>query len=367
MLRPTILEINLKNIVFNIRQFKKIVNKAILMGAVKADAYGLGAIQVSKVAIENGVKWLCVATIEEGIEIRDAGISVPILVLGGILPEQAQICSNYNLDITVSSMYFFRKLQRYLLNGFLDVHLNIDTGMHRVGILPNQIKDFFSYLKKNSKINLVGIFTHFPTADSLTRNFSLKQIRVFKDLVGIIKTIYRKPLLLHAANSSATINYPQSHFDMVRIGLGMYGYFDAAFLKSKIKLKPSVSWKTKIVSIREIGQGNRIGYGRTYLTKRRTKIATLPVGYADGFNRLLSNLGQVIVHGERVNILGRICMDQSMIDVVDIPKVKEGDEVVLIGKQGSSEINIYEICRWINSIPNEVLVKISKRVHRVYI
>lgn len=366
MLRPTILEVNLKNIAYNINQFKKIIKKSIFMGVVKANAYGHGVIEISKIAIENGVKWLCVATIEEGIEIREAGIRVPILILGGILPEQVSVCAKYNLDITISSMNFFRRLKKHLNNNLINVHLNIDTGMHRIGITLSEIIKFISLFKKMKSIKLVGIWTHFPTADSIEQDFSLKQIRLFSNLASRIKETYGKVILIHAANSSAVINLPQSHFDMVRIGLGMYGYYDAEFLKTKINLKPAVTWKSKIISIREIDKGIGIGYGKTYITKRKTKIATLPVGYADGFNRLLSNVGQVIVNRERANIIGRICMDQSTIDVTDVPNVKEGDDVVLIGKQGSSNINIYEICQWIHSIPNEVLVNISKRVHRVY-
>jgi alanine racemase len=369
IIRPTVLEVNLKNIENNILQFKKKLKGLNFMAVVKANAYGLGSIEVSNLAIRCGAKYLCVATIEEGIEIRNKGIDIPILVLGGILPGQYNICSKYNLDFTISNMLFFRQLCSSIdNNSVIKLHLNIDTGMNRIGISPDEIYQFIYLYKKHiNNIKLNGIWTHFPSADSSERSFSLKQIEIFKKVVNILKKEVNEKIIVHAANSAATISIPESYFDMVRIGLGLYGYYDNIGFKNIIDLQPAVTWKTGIVCIRQVAKGESIGYGRTYITVKNSKIGTIPVGYADGYNRLLSNRGFVLVNGKRANVVGRVCMDQTMIDLSDINDVHEGEDVILLGAQGNDTISMYKLCELIDTIPNEVLVNISKRVPRVYI
>lgn len=369
IIRPTILEIDLIKIGENIVQFKKLLGSLDFMAVVKANAYGLGSIEISNLAISYGAKYLCVATIEEGIEIRKAGIlDIPILVLGGISPKQFSICSKFRLNLTISSISFFKQLCSLIEDdSSIDLHLNVDTGMHRLGISPDEVSFFISlynHYKKNLKLN--GIWTHFANADSVDTSFSLEQIKKFRNVVDIIKKYIRESFIVHSANSAAIINLHESYFDMVRLGLGMYGYYDNIGFSDRICLHSAITWKTKIVSIKKINKGESIGYGRTFTTIKDSTIGTIPVGYADGYARLLSNKGFVMVNGRKANIVGRVCMDQTMIDLTGIPNVDEKTEVILLGGKGENSVSIYTLCELLGSIPNEILVKIAHRVYRVY-
>lgn len=369
IIRPTVLEIDLKKIEENVIQFKKILKRLDFMAVVKANAYGLGAIEISRLAIRGGAKYLGVATIEEGIEIRKGGINdIPILILGGILPQQFSICSRYRLNLTISSLSFFEKLCSLIdYDSSIDLHLKVDTGMHRIGISPEEIHSFLSLFNRHRKnLKLNGIWTHFPSADSLDRSFSLGQIKRFKEVVDIVKDNIDNQIIIHTANSAATINLPESYFDMVRIGLGLYGYYDNLDFRNIIPLQPAVTWKTRVVCIKQIRKGESIGYGRTFITKRDSVIGTIPVGYADGYDRLLSNKGFVMVNGRRADIVGRVCMDQTMIDLTEIPDVGEETEVILLGGCVDNSVSMYSLCELLGTIPNEILVKISQRVPRVY-
>lgn len=366
--RPTIIEIDLRNIGYNVKQFKSIISNAELMAVVKADGYGHGGTQVAIEAIKNGATWLGVATAEEGIQLRESGIQAPILVLGGISPEEIIDCHYNNIDVSVYSKNFVKQIDKYagIFKEPLNVHLKVDTGMHRLGVLPTDLPSFLKEVKNKKYIKVRGIFTHFPSAIG-DKKFSKKQIEDFIKSIDLAEEILGEISYKHAANSAAVINLPESHFNLVRVGLGLYGYHDEIQLYRTLDIKPALRWKTKITSLREVPTDSCIGYGRTYNVKKNSKIATIPVGYADGYKRSLSNKGMALVKGQRVNIAGRICMDQTMIDVTDVPNVTEGDEVVLIGRQGNEEISIYEICQWANTIPNDILVSIGERVDRVYI
>lgn len=366
-MRPTITEIDLDSIGYNVRQFKGIISDAELMAVIKADGYGHGAIEVAWEAIKNGATWLGVATAKEGIQLREAGLKIPVLVLGGITPEEIIDCNYNDIDVAVYSNNFLKQLDRYsgIFRRPLNIHLKIDTGMHRIGIQPKDLRFFAKELKDRKHMNTRGIFTHFPNAAG-DKEFSNQQIKEFMDCVNLAEEILGKVPYKHTANSAAAINLIESHFNLVRIGLGLYGYHDEVWLKEKLELRPALTWKTKITSIRKVKKGNRVGYGRTYMVDRDSKIATIPVGYADGYKRILSNNGFVLVKGRRVRIAGRVCMDQTMVDVTDVPGVCEGDEVILIGKQGNEEISMYEMCQWADTIPNDILVSIKDRVDRVY-
>ncbi|MEW6622490.1 MAG: alanine racemase [Bacillota bacterium] len=361
-------EIDLDKIAHNVQEIKKFVKNAELMAVVKANAYGHGAIEISAQALEHGASWLGVATVEEGIELRRAGLTAPILVLGGILPEQFDLCLNYNLDITVSSNNFVKQIKQVDFNNKkkLHVHLKIDTGMGRLGVLPWEVTEFATAVKNLDKVCVRGIWTHFPEAASLDASYSLRQIAVFEQSIRQIEDILSCIPFKHAANSAAIINLPQAHFNLVRAGLGLYGYYDEPHLAQHICLKPALTWRTKITSFREVPPGSSIGYGRTFITKRPTRIANIPVGYADGYNRLLSNKGQVLVKGKRVDIVGRVCMDQTMIDITDLDDIQEGEEVVLLGRQGDNAITMEEMAAWACTIPNDILVSIGCRVFRTY-
>ncbi|NLC37704.1 MAG: alanine racemase, partial [Clostridia bacterium] len=248
----------------------------------------------------------------------------------------------------------------------LFVHLKIDTGMHRLGILPKDLEVLLAELKRLPQVSVRGIWTHFAESASRDKSFSLKQLAIFQQCVEIVENSLGQIPLKHAANSGAVINLPQSHYNLIRPGLGIYGYYDERHLAELVYLKPALTWKTRIISVREIPPGETVSYGRTYEATGPMKIATLPVGYADGYKRLLSNQGQVLIRGERANIIGRICMDQTMVDVTFIEGIKEGEEVVLLGTQGGKDLSIYEMCKWAQTIPYEILVSISGRVQRIY-
>lgn len=368
--RPTVLEIDLDCIAHNVRELKRLAPQAQLMATVKANAYGHGAVQVSRVALANGATWLGVATVEEGMELRRAGLKVPILVFSGLLPHQISACIQYDLDCALAGKNFISQIKPVLMGlpagKRLFVHLKIDTGMHRLGILPKDLEVLLAELKRLPQVSVRGIWTHFAESASRDKSFSLKQLAIFQQCVEIVENSLGQIPLKHAANSGAVINLPQSHYNLIRPGLGIYGYYDERHLAELVYLKPALTWKTRIISVREIPPGETVSYGRTYEATGHMKIATLPVGYADGYKRLLSNQGQVLIRGERANIIGRICMDQTMVDVTFIEGIKEGEEVVLLGTQGGKDLSIYEMCKWAQTIPYEILVSISGRVQRIY-
>lgn len=368
MSRATILEINLDNIAYNLRQFKKVLPNSELMAVVKADAYGHGAIRVAEVALEEGATWLGVATVSEGIELRKAGFKVPILVLGGLLAEEMLVCSQNQIDVAVYSKDFSKQVEQYsrLFEEPLNIHITVDTGMHRLGILPEDLTEFLMDIKQRKCLKVRGIFSHFPDAAG-DYDFSNKQIDSFKECVKIAEDVLGKIEYKHMANSAAIFKLPNSHFDLVRLGLGLYGYHDDLSFFNDLDLKPAMVLKSRITSIRQVKANERVGYGRTYLLERDGKIATIPIGYADGYKRSLSNKAFALVNGFKVRLAGRVCMDQTMIDVTDIPDISEGDEVIILGKQGNNEISMYDICKWADTIPNDILTSFKERINKTYL
>ena len=367
MNRPTIMEIDLSSIRYNVRQFKNIAPNSELMAVIKANGYGHGAIEVAQEAIKEGATCFGVATVNEGIELRKKSFSEPILVLGGILAEEAIDCCNFGIDVSVSSMNFLKSLEKFKaeFKKPLSIHLKIDTGMHRIGILPHEIEQFISKYKKSKHLKLVGIFSHFPDAIG-DHDLCIRQINKFNDCINMVEKALGEIGYKHMANSAATICLPESHFNLVRVGIGIYGYHDDESLQDILKLKPAMSLKTRITSVRRVSKGEKVGYGGTYTAKGESLIATIPIGYADGFRRSLSNKGYVLVKGQIAKIVGRVCMDQSMIDITNIVGANEGSEVTVIGAQGSREITIYDISKTAKTIPNDILTSISPRVNRVY-
>jgi alanine racemase len=368
--RPTVLEVDLENIARNTRTLKKIVGEAELMAVVKADAYGHGFEEVSRVCLENGATWLGVATIDEAIDLRNKGFHEPILVFSGIFPENMDICERNDIDITIQDSAFFKNfLQSGIkLNNSLNAHLKIDTGMHRLGVLPDELFEVLEESKDVHEVNIRGIWTHFPEAGNKDRSFTEYQLDLFDDCIKRSEQILQKEISFkHSANSAAILYHKRSHYNMVRPGLGLYGYYDEPHLSRKAALLPSIRMITKIVSIRDIVPGESISYGRTYVAKKKMRIATIPIGYADGYNRLHSNRGNVLLRGKKTKIVGRVCMDQAMIDISDFNNIQHGEEVVLLGRQGKKTISMYEMTEVLNSIPNDILVNFGKRIDKVYV
>ena len=375
-MRPTKIVISLKAIKNNIRQVRKKVGKKVkILACVKTDAYGHGIERISK-AIQEEVDYFGIASTDEGALLRKIGIKLPILILNCILPEEAETVVKYNLSQTICSMEVARALNNEASRKEkkVKVHIDIDTGMGRIGIRTPKAIDFIKKIGKLKNLHIEGISTHFPSADEPDKNFTNKQIKILGQILKELERNGIKIPLRHAANSAAVMGFPESHFNMVRPGLMIYGYYLSPYVKKNVKLEPAFSLKTKIVCLRKLPKGATISYGRTYTTKRPSLIATLPIGYGEGYSRALSNKGEVIVKGKKAPVAGRVCMDQMMVDATNIPDVKIGDEVVLIGKQtphqnkygAGQEITVEEIASKMGTIPYEVVCMIGRNVKREY-
>ncbi len=367
--RPTWAEIDLAAIEFNYKQVKKLVGNNIhIMVVVKANAYGHGTVEVSRVLEGLGVDYLGVATTDEAVRLRDNGVNSPILILGSVLPEEAEAAMSRNITLTLCSEELFDAVKKINKEKGTraQVHIKVDTGMGRIGVWHEEALDFVKKVSRDKSFILEGVYTHFSSAgrdDFFTRY----QIESFEKLLADIEKQWIKIPLKHAANSIATVDFKRSHMNLVRPGLVVYGMYPKYTFPKIITLKPAMSLKTKIVFIKDAPPGRSISYGRTYITQRHTKIATLPIGYADGYERGLSNKGEVLIHGQRAPVIGKVTMDQTLIDVTNIKGAKLGDEVVLIGKQGKEEIRAEKLARLAGTIAYETVCSISNRVPRVYL
>ncbi|MCX5686064.1 MAG: alanine racemase [Candidatus Omnitrophica bacterium] len=365
--RPTWAEVSLAAIEHNYKQVRKLVGKSInIMVVVKANAYGHGTVEVSAVLEKLGVSYLGVATTDEAVRLRDHGIKTPVLVLGSVLPEEVRVLIEKDITLTLCSDDLLEAIRSQTPNGHrAKVHIKIDTGMGRIGIWHEEALNFIKNLARDKKVYIEGIYTHFSSAgrDDFFTNY---QIEAFEKLLARLEEFDVRIPLRHAANSIATVDFKRSHMNLVRPGLIIYGMYPKYTFPKLIKLRPAMSLKTKIVYIKDTPPGRSISYGRTYVTQKHTKIATLPIGYADGYARNLSNKAEVIVRGRRAHVVGKVTMDQMMIDVGHIKNVKVGDEVVLIGRQGRNEIRLEKLARLAETIAYEFVCGISNRVPRVY-
>jgi len=364
--RPTWAEINLDNLSYNFGQIKKMVSpKTKIMVTVKADAYGHGLVPVSKRLIAQGVDFLGVASIDEGIKLRQAGIKLPILILGLILKKNIEPLFKYGLTATICEEELALVLNNKARSQGrpIKVHIKVDTGMGRIGVLHQDAEKLIKKIHRLKFINIEGVFTHLAFAD-LNKDFTLHQISLFEDLICRLDKSGINIPLIHAANSMGIIDYKSSHFNMVRPGLVIYGLYPRENLR--IKLKPVLSLKTKVIFVKRLPAGSGVSYARTYITKKATQIATLPIGYGDGYPRNLSNKAPVLIGGRRFKIAGRICMDQIMVDVGNF-RVKIGDEVVLIGSQGRNKITAEELADLSGTIPYEIVCGLGSRIPRIYI
>jgi len=368
-MRPTRAEVNLGAIKENIQQIRhRVGEKTKILACVKADAYGHGAVEVSQ-AIKEEVDYLGVALPEEGGVLRERGINLPILVLSNILPEETGEVVDYDLAQTLSSLEVAEALDKQAAkkNKQIKVHVKVDTGMGRIGIKPEETLGFAKKVKGLSNLHLEGLLTHFPSADEADTTFTYDQIEVFKRLLQKLEGESVFIPLKHTANSGAILSIQESYFNMVRPGLMVYGYYPSPEVSRELKLSPALSLKTKIVLIRDLPKGASVSYGRTYITPKKSKVAVLPIGYGDGYSRHFSNRGKVLIRGRKVPIVGRICMDQTMVDVSELREAKVGDEIVIIGSQDQEKITMEEVAQSIGTIPNEITCMLGKRVPRIYL
>lgn len=366
-------EVNLDNIAHNVREIRRITNKkAEIMGIVKADAYGHGVMEVVKTLLGNGVTRLAVSMLDEAIQLRKSGIEVPILILSYTDPRRAEEIIQNDVTQAVFSHDLANALSEAAvrLDKNVKIHIKIDTGMTRVGFMPgySAIKNVVE-ISKLPGIIIEGLFTHFASADEADRSYTYMQFERFMSICNELNRIGVYIPIKHAANSAAIMEYPETHLDLVRPGLILYGMYPSNEVdKSKLDLRPAMTLKANVTLVKEVEAGTSISYGRIFTTQRPSKIATIPIGYADGYTRLLNNKGKVLVNGELAPVVGKICMDQCMIDITDLAaKVNVGDEVVLFGNQGDNRIPIEEVAEQIGTINYEVVCIIGKRIPRVYL
>lgn len=371
-LRSVWAEINLDNLAFNMRQIRNKAKSKDIIAVVKADAYGHGALDIAPVLLENGATSLAVAVVSEGVELRRGGIECPIMVLGFTPPGLMDDLIKYDIQQTVFSYSYAKELSAIAEKNHKKarIHVAVDTGMGRIGFMPN--KESVEEILKISKlpnIEIYGMFSHFSTADEKDKEYTNYQFAKFNEFYDALSNVGVKIKIRHIANSAAIIELPKTHFEAVRPGIILYGYYPSEEVdKNNIQLKPVMELKTNIAHIKKIPLGYYISYGRKFKSTRETVVATLPVGYADGYTRLLFNKAKVIINGQFAPVVGRICMDQCMVDVTDIKgEIKVGDEVILIGEKDGISINADHIAEMLGTINYEVICMISKRVPRVYI
>jgi len=367
MLRHTYCEIDLSAIRHNVGVMRAcLAPETDFLAVVKANGYGHGAVPVALAALSAGAKMLAVAIPEEGAELRQAGIGAPILVLGGAEEEAAEEIVRHDLTQTVFDESRIRALAAAgrKLGCTAKVHLKLDTGMCRIGVrTEEEVRRLTALIDGLEGIELTGCFTHMATADEDQREGTLAQIARFERLTAAIAGVHPGKIVRHAANTASIFRYPQAHCDMVRGGIALYGYPPHPAITG---LRPAMRWASRAVHVKTIEAGERVSYGGLFEAQRETRVMTVPIGYADGYSRALSGKGCVLVRGKRARILGRVCMDQIMVDVTDIPDAQAGDEVVLLGRQGDEMIDADEMAALIGTISYEVICSPSQRVPRVY-
>lgn len=365
--RPAWAEIDLDAIRHNVSVIRRYVgDKVLVMAVVKADGYGHGAVPVAKAAIRAGADWLGVALPEEGTELRESGIRAPILVLSEPSPAAASLILEYDLSTAVCSHELIDVLDKEAarLGRIAKMHLKVDTGMNRIGVPPEIALDLVDHISFRPNSDLEGIFTHFAKADDPSSDLTAAQFERFEGVISALGQDGRP--ILHSANSAATFLFPQTHLDMVRVGISIYGLHPSRATQGRIDLKPAFSLKAMPTFVKEVPPGSGISYGHTKITDGRTTIATVPLGYGDGYSRRLSNLAEVLIGGRRCPVVGNVCMDQLMVDMGPGVGPKTG-EVVLIGEQGGEKITVDEIADLLGTINYEVVCSINRRVPRVYL
>jgi alanine racemase len=367
--RPTVCFIDHNALRWNLCQIRAKVGAQVkILAMIKANGYGHGAVAVAQTLAGVGSDAFGVATLEEGVELRRAGIQTPIIVLAGVYPGQLEEFFTSRLTPVIHELESLKQLDSavHKRGATLNVHLKVDTGMGRLGLLVGETTAWVPEIKKLRALQIEGVFSHFSQAESVDGVYTRKQLEIFTDVLEQLRSAGIAVQLTHFANSAATITLPAAYFDMVRPGIMLYGVYPSPAMAAQIDLKPVLAWKTAILQLKKVPAGTAISYGQTFVTKRKSLIAALPVGYADGYARLLSNRGQALVRGERAPVVGRVCMDLTMLDVTDIRNVRQGDEVVLLGRQGDAEISADEMAAWADTISYEILTSIGARVLRIH-
>ncbi len=362
--------IDLDAIAHNVRAILEHAGPGVGMFAVvKANAYGHGAAQVAREALASGAPRLAVARTDEGVQLRRAGLAAPILNMCYTVPAEAGALVAHGLAATVNTLEGAEALsgRAAALGRVADIHLKIETGMGRYGLLPDEVLPFLSRVSALPNLRVEGIFTHFSTADSADKAYTREQFARFEAVLGMVREAGHAIPLRHAANSAATLDLPETHLDALRPGLILYGLYPSAEVSRAVGLRPAMSLRSHAGRVRVLPPGSSIGYGRTFITQRPTRVVLVPVGYGDGYHRLLSNRGAGLIRGQRAPLIGRVCMDQLMLDATDIPGVAQDDEIVLLGAQGEAAISAEEVAELAGTINYEVVTALARRVPRVFV
>lgn len=369
--RVTVAEINLDALSANTRALKAWLGRDVeLMAVVKANAYGLGAPSFARTALDSGATWLGVALVDEGVQLRQAGVRQPILVMGYAQPSEAGAAVAHHLTLTVNSVALAQALDNisFQCRVVSPVHLKLDSGLTRFGRPPQQLEELAIAVNDMHNLYIDGLYTHFANADEPDLSFVATQLERFNEFRYRLAASGIRPPIIHADNSAATITNPASHFNLVRCGLLLHGLYPSPAVRtvSEVNLNPVLSVRSRIARLTEIGPGDSVGYGRTFVANRPTLVATIPIGYADGYRRNLGGRAAVLIGGQRAPLIGRISMDQTTADVTAIPGVREGDEVVIIGRQGGEYISLDELAEISETINYELSCALAPRMPRLY-
>ena len=367
IVRPTLVEVNLTRLRQNFHCIRQHVRPAKMMAVLKANAYGHGLVRVAKLMEKENADYLGVAVLEEGILLRESGIKTPILVLGGVLGNQVPHFIQYGLTITASSITKLKQVDEAAeqMGTLAKVHLNVDTGMERIGVHYYNVTTFLETALQCRHVEVEGIFTHFANADSRDLSHAKLQLERFQETLLFYEKHSVQPPIRHAANSGAILQLPDALFDMVRPGIMLYGVYPSNDVQRTVDVKPALSWKSRVVYFKVIKPGHPVGYGSTWQTDHPVRAVTVPVGYGDGYFRCMSQKAEVGIRGQRFPVVGTISMDQIVVNIDD-SSAYNGDEVVLIGESGGASITAEELADWACTIPYEVLTNINTRVPRIY-
>jgi alanine racemase len=363
--RPTAARVRLDAVAENFRLVTRVVGPAEVCAVVKANAYGHGAVPVARRLEEAGCRRFAVALLEEGVELREAGISAEVLLLQGVAPGQVPEVLAHGLVPVLSSLAALELASEAAGSAALPLHVKFDTGMGRLGLAPEQAGEVCELLRGRRNLELVGVCTHFARAGECAHT-TREQLTRFDDVRAALRGAGFRPGLVHAANSAACFSEPAARYDCVRVGLALYGAHPEPGLPHAEGLRPALAWTTALDHVRRVPAGSPISYGGTFVTSRPSALGLVPVGYADGYRRALGNRASVLVRGRRAPVVGRVCMDLAVLDLTDVPGAAPGDEAVLIGAQGDDAIPVEEVASWLDTIPYEVLCGIGPRVPRVY-
>ncbi len=367
LFRPTFCEINLSALKHNFRELKKCAQGREVLAVVKANAYGHGAVHVARALVSEGASSLGVALVEEGIELRKAGIGVPILCFGGALGAEVSDLQEYGLTPLVFNSEGIEKLASEVRDPTnpLGIHLKVDTGMGRLGILPEQLDEILNLIGQSPSLKLQGVMTHLARAEEVDASPTEEQWNRFRQIEDRVTQAGFTAPVFHVANSSALIDGELDSTQWVRLGIALYGAYPHPRLREKVQLQPVMTWKTQIISLKEVPAQTPISYGATFKTARTSRIAVIPLGYADGYSRAFSNRGEMLVRGKKVPVVGRVCMDLTMLDVTEVKGVCLGDEVVVIGEQEGARISAEALAEKIDTIPYDIFCSITARVPRI--